>query len=60
MLWWVLIAIVVVALLALAWWTSGRSTKPTRPGMDSSRMQGEVSQRHGPGGDPTHQGGFAG
>jgi hypothetical protein len=57
MLWWILIAIVVVVLIALAWWTSGRDTKPTPPGMDASRMQGEASQRLGPGGDPTHQGG---
>jgi hypothetical protein len=51
MLWWVLILVVLAAGLALAWWTSGRTTGPMPPGLDRSRTDGYM------GGDPFNQGG---
>ena len=51
MLLWVLIAIVLSAGFALAWWTSGRNTKPMPPGLDRSSTDGYV------GGDPFNIGG---
>jgi hypothetical protein len=35
----------------LAWWSSGRATKPVPPGLDTSRTDGYT------GGDPFNQGG---
>jgi hypothetical protein len=55
---WVLIAVVVVVLAALAWWTSGRTPGSTSSGFDRARRESDVLRDHGPTNIPTDPGGF--
>jgi hypothetical protein len=58
MIWWVLIAVAVVVLVALAWWSSGRSKRATPGGVARARREGEVLRDSGPTSTPTNPGGM--
>ena len=57
MLWLVIVAVVVLVLAPLAWWTSGRRTGPTPPGVDRARREGDVTRDYGPSNVPPWVGG---